>query len=113
MPRQFNIISSKIQGLSSQKDVEIKNLIDNNPQIDIKCIQETKFIDNYVRTFPGFSSEFNFFYSGPNTPKIIYQGDYEVITVTVDNPSNDQGEVILEIQAIKIHTNGRPFCLVN
>lgn len=120
MSRQFNIISFNIQGFSSHKHVEIKHLLDNNPQIDILCLQETKFIENYVRTIPGFRSEFKFF-SGPNTPKNNIAGglaiyiknsiNYEVITV--DNPTNDQGEVIFEVQAIKIHTNGPPFTLVN
>jgi exonuclease III len=67
MSRQFNIISFNIQGLSSHKHVEIKTLNDNNSQIDI-CIQETRFIENYIRTIPGFRSEFKFF-SSPNTPK--------------------------------------------
>jgi exonuclease III len=70
LSRQFNIISFNIQGLSSHTYVEIKKLIDNNPQIDIICIQETKFIENYIRTIPGFRTEFKF-YSGPITPKKI------------------------------------------
>jgi exonuclease III len=46
MSRSININSHNIQGFTSQTETEIKHFIDNNPHIDILCIQETKMNSN-------------------------------------------------------------------
>jgi exonuclease III len=58
MSRSLLIISHNIQGLSSQIHTEIKHFIDNNPYIDILCIQDTKMNSNKEKSNNGYTSEY-------------------------------------------------------
>lgn len=115
MCRNLNIISFNAGGLTAEKHSEIKHFIDNNPEIHIICIQETKFKENFIRSIPGYTPE-NKIYSkkgGAGGMLVYFKNTINYELINIDNPKDSKGNTLLELQLFRVHLERSSFYLVN
>ena len=112
----FNILSLNACGLSAHTTSDLKRFLDTN-NIDIICIQETKFNGKNIRHIPGYTLENKLFqnnnqnYCGGLATFFKYGINYK--NLKVDSARDQNGEIKIETQAFEIYSSGTPHILAN
>ena len=111
-----NILSFNACGLSAHTITDLKRFNDLN-DVDIICIQETKFNDKIIRKVPGYTLENKIFkndkdnfYGGLAT---YFKHGINYKNMNVDNVRDQNGEIKIEVQAFEIYSSGIPHILAN
>ena len=116
MNRNLKILNLSARGLTAHTHSELKHFLDNN-NVDVICIQETKFKEAKTINIPGYTSEYKYHKSLLNIPcggqVIFVKHGINYKNIIIDNVRDQNGATILEIQLIQIFFGQSPFYLFN
>ena len=116
MDRNLKILNLNARGLTAHTHSELKHFLDNN-NIDVICIQETKFTESKTINIPGYTSEYKYHKSLLTIPcggqVIFVKHGINYKNIIIDNVRDQNGATILEIQLIQIFFGQSPFFLFN
>ena len=116
MNRNLNLLSLNACGLSSHTISNLKRFLDLN-QIDIICIQETKFKKNFIRNIPGYTLENKYFQNTNNNfcggLATYFKNGLNYKKLHIDNARDQNGEVKIEIQMFEIYLSESSHILAN
>ena len=116
MDRNLNLLTLNACGLSAHTISNLKRFLDVN-NIDIICIQETKFNQNSIRNIPGFTLE-NKIYKNKNDNccgglATFFKHGLNYKKLDIDNARDQNGETKIEIQMFEIYLSENSHILAN
>lgn len=113
----LNILSFNARGLTSTSHTEIKVYLDENPNIDIICIQETKLNNNITKNIPGYIAHYKYYKNQNNNVcgglVTYFKNKLNVEEIIVENPRDQKGNIAIEMQLFKLYLNKSTIHLAN
>ena len=116
MDRNLNLLSLNACGFSAYTSSNLRRFLDIN-NIDIICIQETKFKENSIRNIPGYTLE-NKTYRNKNENccgglGTFFKHGLNYKKLDIDNARDQNGERKIEIQMFEIYLSENSHILAN